>query len=216
MSKNDSQEWYKKLQVLDYVNAFGKSVLFGHDAETSDYYVWETDFNVFDPVPNGDKDIYKSQDREDAYSYFNERIGDYQNTVQYKSPEKNGVFYNKSQAEDIDYNFVDKKEQAGHEYKLFKSMQDSFAANAKRYDYGTFGDTTYCVGSVNTPNYEEWRVWFTKSSANETNEADVKYLAESLNKENAVKVFKSIVETEKKRMYRRFIDDRIEYLEKNY
>lgn len=207
--------WYKKIKILDYANNSGKTYVFGKSLEDSNYYVWHTHYNVFEPIPSENSDIYKSTDSNDAYSYFSECIGSNKATVNYKAPKSDGAYYNKSTS-NIDFQKVDKNNQVSREYSLFKSLQDNFLQNAKRHDYVTFDDTTYVMGNVKTPNYEEWRVWFTKSSPNEKQENAVKYVADSLNFENATKIFKAIVNTEKKKSYRRYLDSKIEFLEKNF
>ena len=204
--------WYKGTNLLDYSDVFGKSVIFGE--KDNEYYVWRTMYSVFDPIPDESFPVYKSQDMTDAYGYFTELLGDKANKVQYTSPKTNGAFVNKSTS-DVNYEQESSHSAVKQDYEMFKSMQDNFLKHAERVDYANHDYDSLCVGNINTPNYQEWRVWTTKSTPAETDESKVEYLGTKMNGENAMQMFKALVEEKRKSLYRRVLDQRVKYLEKN-
>ena len=205
--------WYKHAKLLDYTDYNGKKVLFGQLEKS--YYVWSTDFSVFEPVPSKGGQVYKSEDREDAYNYFTEIIKASQVAqVQYNNNVKGLGLFSNTSTSDVNYKQMDKSAELDKEYSIFKSYQQSFLTRANRYDYATFDFDTLCVGNINTPNYEEWRVWVTKSVPSEQDETKVRYLGDNMNKDSALDMFKGLVSTAKKKMVRNYMGKKIEYLEK--
>ena len=204
--------WYKGANLLDYSEVFGKSVMFGE--KDKEYYVWRTMHSVFDPIPDQTFPVYKSADMTDAYDYFSELLGDKGNKVQYNSPKTNSAFVNKSSS-DVNYEQENLQDGVKKDYSLFKSMQDKFLSHATRADYVNFDYDALCVGNIDTPNYQEWRVWTTKSTPAEEDESKVEYIATKLGPKDAMHLFKSIVAQKKQNLYRRVLDQKIKYLEKS-